>query len=201
MRHWIVTPILALSISTLSFGADAAKPVATKPAVVPAPTAKTTGHSAKNHGHKNHGAHVHGEAELRIVLNKNEAVVELESPAENIYGFEHAPKDAKQKQHVEAMNLKLTEYATKLITFTPDPACVPKVQIEKPFGENHAHHDEHSEVEIELKFKCPKDLESLALSVNVRKYFPGIKRLKTQFITSKKQTTATITTESHKFAQ
>lgn len=201
MRYWMITPFLTLCLASLSFGAEAPKPAAAKAAAVPTPTVKNSVPKATTHKHKNHTAHVHGEADLRIVLNKKDAVVELETPAENIYGFEHAPKDAKQKQHVEAMNLKLTEYATKLIMFTPDPACVPKVEIEKPFGEHHDGHGEHTDIEIELKYKCAKDLEALNLSVQVRKFFPGIKKLKTVFITSTKQTTAMITTETHNLAQ
>jgi hypothetical protein len=41
--------------------------------------------------HRQHGAHVHGVAGLNLALEGNEVHVELDSPAANIVGFEHAP--------------------------------------------------------------------------------------------------------------
>lgn len=41
--------------------------------------------------HRQHGAHVHGIAALNLALEDNEVQIELDSPAANIVGFEHAP--------------------------------------------------------------------------------------------------------------
>jgi hypothetical protein len=41
--------------------------------------------------HRQHGTHVHGIAALNLALEDNEVQIELDSPAANIVGFEHAP--------------------------------------------------------------------------------------------------------------
>jgi Protein of unknown function (DUF2796) len=41
--------------------------------------------------HREHGPHVHGVAQLNVALDGNVLWIELNSPAMNIVGFEHAP--------------------------------------------------------------------------------------------------------------
>jgi Protein of unknown function (DUF2796) len=50
--------------------------------------------------HREHGPHVHGMAELNVALDGNVLWIELNSPAMNIVGFEHAPQSAEQKAAV-----------------------------------------------------------------------------------------------------
>ena len=51
-------------------------------------------------GYESHGSHQHGVATLTFVLEGNEAELAFDSPAVNIFGFEHKPAD-------EAEQLKL----------------------------------------------------------------------------------------------
>jgi hypothetical protein len=48
------------------------------------------------------GTHVHGQATLTMVLEGNEAMLQLQSAAHDIVGFEHAPNNAEQRQKVAA---------------------------------------------------------------------------------------------------
>jgi len=43
-------------------------------------------------------AHVHGEARLNLVLEGTQIMVEMETPAANVLGFEHNPRNDEQKQ-------------------------------------------------------------------------------------------------------
>ena len=47
-------------------------------------------------------AHVHGEAELNIVIEGRELLMELESPSFNLVGFEHEPQSLNQQDLVVA---------------------------------------------------------------------------------------------------
>ena len=49
-----------------------------------------------------HGAHEHGKLTLNVALEADTLTVELDSPAMNILGFEHAPRTADEKRAVEA---------------------------------------------------------------------------------------------------
>jgi hypothetical protein len=49
---------------------------------------------------RQHDAHQHGIADLNIVLSKHELVIELRSPAYNVFGFEHNPANEQEAQYV-----------------------------------------------------------------------------------------------------
>ena len=49
-----------------------------------------------------HGAHVHGIAHLNVALEGKNLYMEFVSPAANIVGFEHAPKNQAAREAVEA---------------------------------------------------------------------------------------------------
>lgn len=53
--------------------------------------------SEEAHAHRQHGPHEHGVGSLNLVVDGNVVEIELESPAINIVGFEHAPKDAAER--------------------------------------------------------------------------------------------------------
>ena len=56
--------------------------------------------AAEEHGYRQHGKHVHGVGQLNVALEGNELHIELISPAVNIVGFEHPPR---QRQEAEAV--------------------------------------------------------------------------------------------------
>jgi hypothetical protein len=57
--------------------------------------------SEEAHAHREHGPHEHGVGSLTLVVEGNVAEIELESPAVNIVGFEHAPKDEAERTTLE----------------------------------------------------------------------------------------------------
>tara|TARA_R110002126_G_scaffold16527_31_gene66113 strand:+ start:8119 stop:8736 length:618 start_codon:yes stop_codon:yes gene_type:complete len=66
-------------------------------------------HTADEHEHEHEhdefsspGTHVHGLAGLTLVLEGNELMLALQSAAYNIVGFEHSPKNAEQRQEINA---------------------------------------------------------------------------------------------------
>jgi hypothetical protein len=87
------------------------------------------------------GKHVHGEANLFIAMEKGTVLVELESPADNILGFEHAPSTDQQKSLLATQFKKLEDY-TSLISLNKGECKQTSVDIESPF-EAEDHHDGH----------------------------------------------------------
>ncbi|ABC27557.1 ABC-type metal ion transport system, periplasmic component/surface adhesin [Hahella chejuensis KCTC 2396] len=69
-----------------------------------------------------HGAHVHGAATMNLALEEGKLVVELESPAMNLVGFEHAPATDEERQQVEKA-AALLKKGEELFGLTPAAGC------------------------------------------------------------------------------
>lgn len=88
--------------------------------------------------------HVHGEANLYIVLDgADKVLVEFESPAANIIGFEHEPRTAKQHAAVANAVKELQNYKT--LVDLPQGSCkLLSAKVTSPFkAEEHDHHNQH----------------------------------------------------------
>jgi hypothetical protein len=66
------------------------------------------------------GAHVHGTASLQVAIDGQTLTLNLETPLENLLGFEHAPRTDKQKAAVRAMSERLNQPGE---LFSPSPAA------------------------------------------------------------------------------
>lgn len=79
---------------------------------------------AHEEGHE-HGAHEHGVGQLDIAVEKNSVVIDLDSPAVNLVGFEHEPGDAKEKAILDKVVADLKQ-GNGLMTFSPAAKCSQK---------------------------------------------------------------------------
>jgi len=70
--------------------------------------------------HQGHGAHVHGIATLNVAVDGSQLLIELDSPAMNIVGFEHPPRTEEQREAVDQAKELLAD-AERL--FLPSPAA------------------------------------------------------------------------------
>lgn len=68
------------------------------------------------------GAHVHGLATLEVAIDGAAVQISLDSPLDNLLGFERGPRNEKERQSVKAMALKLHQ-ADALFVFTPAAQC------------------------------------------------------------------------------
>ena len=86
--------------------------------------------------------HVHGEAELFIAIGNNQVMIELESPANNLLGFEHKPNNATQKKLLAESLTTLASYSS-LVTVVEGNCKQTSSHIDSPFanekGETHLH--------------------------------------------------------------
>ena len=78
------------------------------------------------------GPHVHGRAALEIAIDEATVQVNLNSPLDNLLGFEHAPRNEKERHAARVMATKLRQ-ADTLFIFTPAAKCrLASVQMESP---------------------------------------------------------------------
>ena len=96
--------------------------------------------------HREHGAHEHGHASLSIISEKNELVVSLETPAMNVFGFEHKPKNEKQNEVVHEAVEDLEKFGSLLTLDVSANCSVVKAEVKQPFEMAEGkHHDEHDD--------------------------------------------------------
>jgi hypothetical protein len=157
------------------------------------------------HGHASLHAHEHGVARLDVALEGKLLEVEMHSPAINLLGFEHFPKNSAEEARVDAVR-DLLEQPRNLFSLPAMAKCEAEHQaINSPlFGvaagdvDHLALHDEdasadtmeqeHAEIHAHYQFKCaqPNALQSLDLSPLFRQ-FPGTRRIQVQLIGPKGQ--------------
>jgi len=87
------------------------------------------------------GSHVHGMASLFFVLEQNQLMIELESPAMNLIGFEHAPHNEAQQLQVEQAKQQLSA-GEKLFSFNGGQCQLLTADIAMAVME-HDHKEEH----------------------------------------------------------
>ncbi|MEE1920771.1 DUF2796 domain-containing protein [Pseudomonas sp. 148P] len=145
-----------------------------------------------DHQHGSLGAHEHGVAHLNAVLDGNTLELELESPAMNLVGFEHAAQSDADKAKVAAVRAQL-EQPLKLFGLTAAAGCKESDQeLESPlFGDAPAKDDDdgdehehgHSDIHAHYRFECakPDQLASLDLTPLFKTY-PSTQKIQLQLI-------------------
>ncbi len=99
-----------------------------------------------DHERRQHDAHVHGSAALNVALDGQELHIELDSPAANIVGFEHAPSSEADHAALDEAVATLKD-GERLFTFNEDAGCeleTANVASELLDEEHEGHMDEKS---------------------------------------------------------
>lgn len=140
-------------------------------------------------------AHEHGAATLDLAVDGKTLSIALESPLDNLVGFEHAPKSEKQKAALARMEKELRA-GDRLFKPNAEAACaLVEAAVESPFAApaGKAAADGHADVEARWTFTCAKPEALRAVEVQLFDAFPGLKRLKAQTATARGQSGATLT--------
>ncbi len=174
-------------------------------------------------GHRQHGAHVHGIAALDLALEGREVQVELDSPAVNILGFEHAPSSEADHAALDEAVASLQD-GDRLFRFNEDAGCrMEEVKLASELlDEQHGGHADrqpgehlqeeqdghgyeqqghegevHSDIEATYHFECDQPGKLTQLTVELFEAFPGTERLKVQYVIESKQGAAELTATDH----
>jgi len=164
-------------------------------------------------------AHSHGEGRLAIAIEGKAIEMELEAPASDIIGFEHAPKTKAQKQALVDARKRLGKLAGVMV-LSPEAGCKLKstdvdVLGAAAGGKGHDHdhddhgkkagaaktddhdheHGSHSEFKVTYKVECaaPEKLGSVAF--DYFKSFKGAEKLDVTVIGPKGQSSYVVTRE------
>jgi hypothetical protein len=153
--------------------------------------------AAAHEPRRQHGAHSHGEGRLSIAIDGTKVALELEAPAHDIVGFEHAPSNAAQRKALADAKARL-EKASEVIGFPAAAGCTlasAKVEISGAAGgaapdgaKGHAHdkakaggkadgHGDHSEFHATYAFECATPAALRTLSFPYFKSFKKADRL------------------------
>ncbi|UZE23158.1 DUF2796 domain-containing protein [Pseudomonas sp. B21-056] len=163
-----------------------------------------------DHEHGSLGAHEHGVARLNASLDGETLELELESPAMNLVGFEHAATSDADKAKVAAVRKQLEKPAA-LIVLADGKCSLEQQELESPlFGdepdhEDHAEdadddgdeHHEHSEIHARYQFRCVAagSLTQLNLAP-LFKIFPATHKILVQMISPNGQQGGELTPEA-----
>lgn len=169
-------------------------------ALLPLALAHAADEHDHDHEHASLGAHVHGVARLDMALDGRTLELELDTPAMNVVGFEHAAtSDADKMTLALARETLLKPHA--LFSIPEAAQCtVTKQKVESPLfgdkvedddhddadGDKHEH--EHSEIHGHYTFTCavPAVLNKLDLT-QLFTSFPATKTIQVQLVTPKRQ--------------
>ncbi|NWG87757.1 MAG: DUF2796 domain-containing protein [Hydrogenophilaceae bacterium] len=130
-------------------------------------------------------AHVHGQAHLAIAVDGGSLTLMLESPTDSLVGFEHAPRNAKERAAVAKMK-QVLEQAGELFKPSPAANCKPAgVKLESPLleaghgaaGKDDHGHAGHADLDAEFMFQCAQPGRLRDLEVLLFDRFPGMKTL------------------------
>ncbi|ARS50657.1 zinc-binding protein [Ectopseudomonas mendocina] len=146
-----------------------------------------------DHHHDSLGAHEHGVASLNVALDGNLLELQLDSPAMNLVGFEHAAKSDADKAKVAAAKREL-EQPVSLFALSSGDCQATEVELQSPLfagkahDHKHDHHDhkhegEHSDIHAHYRFECAKanELKQLDLA-ELFKRFPATEKIQVQLI-------------------
>lgn len=156
------------------------------------------------------GAHVHGIATLQVAVDEKTMTLDFSSPLDNLLGFEHVARDAKQKAAVKKMVDSLNK-AEQFFIPSADAQCTlqsvkldslvlePKASADKK--EESQHHEEergHADIDGEFVFACKQIGKLHDLEVTLFDAYPNLHQLKVEVATLKKQTATTLNTEQRR---
>jgi hypothetical protein len=160
-----------------------------------------------DHEHSSLGAHEHGVGRLNAALDGQTLELELESPAMNLVGFEHAANSDADKAKVAAVRAQL-EKPLALFNLPKAADCVVENQeLESPlFGDapeaddedaKDEHHHDHSEIHAHYQFTCatPAALKTLDLA-NIFNTFPATQKIQVQLISPNGQQGVEVTAKA-----
>lgn len=155
-----------------------------------------------------HKAHQHGVAKLDVAVDGQRLTLGLDSPLDNLLGFERAPRTPAERQKVQAMADALKDAAR---VFTPDAAAgctalpteltAPVVGLAAAAATGTAAPaDGHADLDATFSFDCRAPDALRTIEVGLFKAFPGFKRLEVQIATPRGQARRSLTPAATRIA-
>lgn len=116
------------------------------------------------------GGHSHGAGKVQIALDGKQMSIEMESPAQDIVGFETKPETDEQKT---AIKDALAKFQQDNLFVAPQAAGCVRDDVE---AELHRHGD-HADFEVKAQFTCENPAELTSLTTAWFDLFAGTEKL------------------------
>ncbi|EKQ5873758.1 DUF2796 domain-containing protein [Pseudomonas aeruginosa] len=150
-----------------------------------------------DHAHGSLGKHEHGVAQLNVALDGKTLELELDSPAMNLVGFEHAASTDADKAAVAKARAQL-EKPLELFALPVTAGCsVASQELRSPLfgdkapahahkekaGHEHEHEHGHANIHAHYQLSCEKpELLKLLTLAEFFKRFPATQKIQVQLI-------------------
>jgi hypothetical protein len=161
-------------------------------------------------------------AELAVVLEGPELVVELSSPLDNLVGFEHAPANDVQRAALVEAGRRLRDAGAMFVLPAAAGCRLGDTDIESPWplgtaatasrptpapASAHAGHThappvggDHGDVVATWRFTCAQPQALERLEVGAFRQFPRLRKLRVEHVTARGQGAAVLTPRAFAFA-
>jgi hypothetical protein len=147
-------------------------------------------------------AHEHGVARLDVALEGGRLVIGLDSPLDNLAGFEHAPRTDRQRAALKSMEEQLRA-GERLFALPPAAGCKPVAasvshphqgggKAAPPGKPDKLDGEAHADLQASWEFACANPAALDRVEVKLFEAFRGLKRLQAQSATPKGQGAATL---------
>ncbi len=144
-------------------------------------------------------AHQHGVARLDVAVEPNRVTLYLDTPLDNLLGFERAPRTDAERQQADAAVARLKD-AEKIFRIDGAAGCkLAKVTLTSaalglptPAAAAPAPKDEHADLEGRFEFSCTSGARAGFVEVGLFEAFAQMKRIDLQLVSPKGQMKATL---------
>ena len=150
--------------------------------------------------YRHHEAHVHGDAVVNIVVESSQLLLEIETPAMNVLGFETAPTTDEQRDILAKAETLLSD-ASHAVRLNHGDCKLNNVNVNSPEfppsgghegegdpHEEHEHEQEgHSEFLVLYDFSCSAVQKLESVEIRLFDTFPGFKTINAQWIVDSRQ--------------
>lgn len=124
-------------------------------------------------------AHTHGHGQFNLAIEGKTVEMEVMAPADDIVGFEHAPKTDAEKAKLEAAVASLKDGAS-LFLFPSAAGCkLDEVEVETDLDKDR----DHAEFHAHYHFECDDVAALKYVEVALFKRFPSLSELEAAAIT------------------
>jgi len=122
--------------------------------------------------------HNHGVGELDVSIENEQLTIELELPLDSVAGFEHVPKNDKEKAALAEAE-RVLKNAPSLFLTTPDAGCtVATISVTMPYASGQqAHAEGHADIDARYVFRCTTPAALKIVETTLFKHFTRLYRL------------------------
>lgn len=142
---------------------------------------------------EHHGPHEHGAAKLSFATTETGFDVMLDTPAVNVFGFEHAASTDEQKQQIEA-SASILRTGASFVANTEAACSLKTVELDSPMLTDKTDVQGHVDLDGSWSFNCDQADKLAEVKVGLFGQFPErFKRLDVEWVTEGGASAKTIT--------